>query len=400
MTIDSPEADRLKVLTFVRSYLPGYKAGGQLRTVARIVEVLSEEIEFKIVTSDRDAGDGQGYTNIESEWNPVGNALVNYRTPNSRGLGALRDLIRNTPHDVIFLNSFFDFRFTIQPLLLQYFKKIDSPIVVAPQGEFSPGALAIKRAKKRLFIFLVRCFGLYKCVIWKATSKLEAEHIRREFGHDAEIHVAMDMPTIDTLNQDPPKRPRKQPGTIRIVWLSRISPKKNVDGALSILEALSGEITFDIIGPISDPAHWRKCERIAANLPKNIRVNYRGIIEHHEVVQTLANYDLFFFPTHGENFGHVVPEALIAGCPVLISDQTPWRGLAERGVGWDIALSEIDKFRSVLTWAIEADQQEWSEWSARARAFGLSTAYVEESIEAHKKLFRHALRRIPRDDPG
>ena len=398
--MDSPKADRLKVLTFVRSYLPGYKAGGQLRTVARIVEVLGEDIEFKIVTSDRDAGDGQSYTDIELVWNAVGNALVNYRDPRSRGFRALRDLIHNTPHDVIFLTSFFDFRFSIKSILLRYLKAIDSPIVIAPQGEFSPGALAIKRAKKRLFIFLVKRLGLYKCVLWKATSELEAEHIRREFGHDAEIHVAMDMPTIDTLNQHLPKRPRKQPGTIRLAWLSRISPKKNVDGALRILEKLNGEITFDIIGPVSDPAYWRKCERIAANLPKNIRVNYRGIIEHHEVVQTLANYDLFFFPTHGENFGHVVPEALIAGCPVLMSDQTPWRDLTERGVGWDVALSEIDKFRSILTWAIEADHEEWSEWSARARAFGLSTTYVEESIDAHKKLFRHALRRVPRHDPG
>ena len=392
MTIDSPTANRLKVLTFIPRYLPGYKAGGQLRTVARLAEVLSDDIEFKIVTSDRDAGDRESYTNIKLDvWNTVGDVQVNYRAPHSRGFGAWRDLISNTPHDVIFLNSFFHFHFSIKLILLRFFNVIDSPIVLAPQGEFSPGALALKSAKKRLFISLARFFGLYNHVLWKATSELEAEHIRREFGHSARVHVAMDMPTIDNLDQELPPRPRKQPGAVRLVYLSRISPKKNLDGALRILETLSGEITYDIIGPISDPAYWRKCERIAASLPKNITVNYLGPIKHDEVVKTLAGYDLFFFPTHGENFGHAVPEALIAGCPVLISDQTPWRGLAERGVGWDIALSDADKFRATLTWAIEATHEEWSQWSARARAFGLTTAYVEESIEAHKKLFRDAL---------
>jgi glycosyltransferase involved in cell wall biosynthesis len=43
-------------------------------------------------------------------------------------------------------------------------------------------------------------------------------------------------------------------------------------------------------------------------------------------------------PSRGENFGHIVPEAWAAGCPVLVSDRTPWRNLAQQGVGWDLPL--------------------------------------------------------------
>ena len=53
----------------------------------------------------------------------------------------------------------------------------------------------------------------------------------------------------------------------------------------------------------------------------------------------------FFFPTLGENYGHVIYEALDSGCPVLISDQTPWRGLSEVGAGWDLPLDKPDLFR-------------------------------------------------------
>ena len=43
-----------------------------------------------------------------------------------------------------------------------------------------------------------------------------------------------------------------------------------------------------------------------------------------QVHETFGKYDLFVFPTRGENFGHVIPEALAAGTPILLSDRTPW----------------------------------------------------------------------------
>jgi glycosyltransferase involved in cell wall biosynthesis len=54
----------------------------------------------------------------------------------------------------------------------------------------------------------------------------------------------------------------------------------------------------------------------------------------------MASTDLFFLPTAGENFGHAIFEALSTGAPVLISDQTPWRGLAASMAGWDLPLTD------------------------------------------------------------
>ncbi len=54
--------------------------------------------------------------------------------------------------------------------------------------------------------------------------------------------------------------------------------------------------------------------------------------------------DLFLLPTAGENFGHAIFEALSSGVPALISDQTPWRGLAEAKAGFDLALAEPDRW--------------------------------------------------------
>ena len=58
---------------------------------------------------------------------------------------------------------------------------------------------------------------------------------------------------------------------------------------------------------------------------------------------------MFFFPTLGENFGHVIHESLAAGTPVLISDQTPWVGLSEKGAGWELPLDNKSAWVNIIT---------------------------------------------------
>lgn len=65
------------ILTFVGYYLPGYKAGGPICTLAKTVDSLGDEFQFKIVTTDRDSGDEKPYPGIRIDgWNSVGKADV------------------------------------------------------------------------------------------------------------------------------------------------------------------------------------------------------------------------------------------------------------------------------------------------------------------------------------
>lgn len=77
----------------------------------------------------------------------------------------------------------------------------------------------------------------------------------------------------------------------------------------------------------------------------------------------MSEHDLLLMPTLGENFGHVIPEALISGCPVLISDRTPWRELESKKAGWDIPLSRLEKFHSVLQQCVLMDNKAYKDWS-------------------------------------
>ena len=130
----------------------------------------------------------------------------------------------------------------------------------------------------------------------------------------------------------------KSAGHVTFIFLSRISPKKNLYGILKMLGYLSGNIHFTIVGPVRDEDYWRKCLDAIEQLPENVFVHVSGSVPHEKVHTLLSQHHFFILPTLGENFGHAILEAMAAGTPVIISDQTPWRNLKNQSAGWDIAL--------------------------------------------------------------
>jgi glycosyltransferase involved in cell wall biosynthesis len=115
-------------------------------------------------------------------------------------------------------------------------------------------------------------------------------------------------------------------GPLRLIFLSRLAPVKNLDFLLDILATVRCEVDLAIHGLKENEAYWQSCEERIAALPGNVRASYHGAVMPDDVPGTFAQYDLFAFPSRGENFGHVVLESLSVGTPVLVSDRTPWKG--------------------------------------------------------------------------
>jgi glycosyltransferase involved in cell wall biosynthesis len=386
--------ERPLILVTTDYYLPGYKGGGSSRTLINVVDHLGGEFRFKVLTSDRDLGDAGPYPQVApGSWQPVDGAEVFYLSPRDLSLRSLRTVIRRTKHEVLYLNSFFSPNFTIKPLLLRRLGLIPRvPTILAPRGEFSPDALMLKGFKKRAYFAFARALGLYRHVVWQASSEYEEESIRSWLGDHVRVVIARDLlPPVFDMGEQPSRR-RKTAGRLKIVFLSRISRMKNLSGALKMLDGLEGEVQFNIYGPLEDRGYWAECQRVIDTLPRNVQVKYWGGVRHEQVVGTMAEHDLFFLPTLGENYGHVVLEALIAGCPVLISDRTPWRNLKEKGIGWDLPLDQPERFRAVLQSCVEMNSQEHRSWSQRARAFGLGHARDRTVLDQYRRLFDYALR--------
>lgn len=387
----------IRILTFVPYYLPGYRAGGPLRSISNLVDHLSSEFAFSIVTLDRDAESDTPYPGVAvNAWNAVGNARVYYAAPNNLGLSRLGRLMRATPHDIVYLNSFFHPRFTVIPLLLQKLGRVpSSPTIVAPKGQFSEGALALKRTKKSAFLKAAALTRLYSDVLWQASSVYEADDVKRVMGvSDTPIIVAPDllprMPPAVPSDQTQRGAPRTRENPLRMIFLSRITPKKNLDFALRALSRVRVPVELSIVGPIRDEAYWKECRGLMDDLPDHIRARHLGSVEHGEVHALMVDHDLLFLPTHGENYGHVVPEALVAGTPVLISDTTPWRNLESRGVGWDLPLDDEEAFVAAIEAAARLSAEDFARFRRRAYDYGVATRTDPDAVRRNRFLFLKA----------
>ncbi len=385
---------RPTILAFSSWYLPGFKAGGPIRAVANTVRHLRQLFRFRIVTRDRDLGDSAPFPGLTvRDWNETGEAKVMYLGPRDGSLGMLRSIVRDARPDLLYLNSFFDPVFTLRPLLLRRMGLISRqlPLIIAPRGELAHAALSMKEAKKKAFLRIAKASGLYSGAVWQAGSRSEAADIVRIFGNGIRVEIVPDLPPWTHPSGGNMNNRKKTAGHLRGVFLSRIAPIKNLDGALSILSDISGQVEFDIYGPVEDPLYWERCQRIIKRLPPNITVRYCGQIENSSVIGILSRYDLLFLPTRGESFGHVILEALLAGCPVLISDQTPWRGLEKKRAGWDVPLGDRGRFAAILRDLVSMDGEEYRQWSEEARRLAVSFCNDETLISATLALFSGAL---------
>jgi len=381
----------MRILTLLDYFEPGYKAGGPIRTISNMIARLGNEYTFRVVTRDRDLGSSEPYPGIAvNEWSRAGKAEVLYVSPAGH-LGALVRLLREDAYDALYLNSFFSWKSTILPLALRrcgFARNV--PVILAPRGEFSLGALGLKSTKKRLYIMLARVLGLCRRVTWQASSENEAKDIRRVMKVSSEhIMIAPNLlpdAGCGTGCSDQSARWSRPPRPLHIVFLSRISPMKNLDFLLRILRKVDTTLSLDIYGPTEDLPYWEACSRLIAELPVRTQVTYRGAVSAEEVINVFEQYDLFVFPTRGENFGHVIFESLTAGTPVLLSDRTPWR--ADSGGAVEVLrLDDEDAWSEAIARWGRVDRETLELRRQAARSYAQVVRASDEALVLNKQLF-------------
>jgi glycosyltransferase involved in cell wall biosynthesis len=333
------------VLVLLGAYWPNHDATGPNQSFRAYVTALSDEFEFMVVGRDGPSVSDSAEAS-RGRWTNDGLVKTRHCAISRLGAEGLRDILRATPHDLMILNGFFDREFTIPALAMRRLGLIPRlPTILAPRGEFSAGALGLKRARKRAYLLAAHGLGLLDEIWLHATSEQEADEIRDGCSWAHDIVVA---PNIRVLGPLPQAFAPADDGRFRIVFLSRVDRKKNLDYAIKLLANVHAQVIFDIYGPANDSAYWAECEQLISRLPAHVEVHYRGSIPNAEVASTLSRYDLFLLPTRGENFGHAIFDALEVGLPVLISDQTPWRGLERSGAGWSLPLADPARFAATI----------------------------------------------------
>lgn len=365
-------------------FLPGYLAGGPIRSIATLTAQLGDEVNFRIITTDRDFQSGKAYSEVPANtWTKYEGREVFYVSPENMNPEFILDLISKTPHDGLYLNSLFSRLFTLYPLKWMQQGKLSSRIILAPRGMLGDGALAIKPFKKKLFLLMAKFYGLFKDITWQSTSAQETQEIRKRIGPKARVVQVSNLPEKMPAQQ----YLHKAPGELRLCFISRISEKKNLGFAIAVLKEVTATIVLDVYGPVEDEAYWGTCSAEAASLGSHIRFAYKGSLKPEEIGDTLLQYHALLLPTQNENYGHIIVEALQHGRPVILSDQTPWRNLEREGVGYDLPLADKPAFVKAVN-AFAALSQEDFDGMSRACVAYIGKALNTEAIRNdYKTLF-------------
>ncbi|MDF1598903.1 glycosyltransferase family 4 protein [Mesorhizobium sp. YIM 152430] len=322
-------------------------------------------------------------------WADLGDASVLYLASREVSQERIHGIVHDTTPEAIYLNSFFDTLFTARVLLARRLSRLPpARLILAPRGEFSAGALALKAPRKRAYIAALKAGGLLRNIEWHASTSHEAEEIEAALGKATagRIHVAPDLGALPNPNDLSNWQPRNPGAPLRVCFLARVSPMKNLAGAVRSLAKMKTPAVFTLYGPKEDAAYWAECRRAIGDLPSHITFEDGGVLTRDRIYGALAQHDVFFLPTLGENYGHVIPEALSVGLPVVISDRTPWRGLAAKGVGYDGPLDE-DAFAAELDRLAGLDADAMTDMRSACRDYAQAVLTDPAAIEANRKLF-------------
>jgi len=362
-----------KVISFTDYYWPGYKAGGTIRAFMNQVDYLKDNFEFYIVTRDTDYTETTPYPGLQTDrWNSIApNVNVWYMSSGNQKIKTFTSFFKERGYDVVYIHLLFGFWYSILPLILSKINKCKK-IVIASHGNCGSGALAVKSTRKKIFLRFAKLIRLYKGTVFHSVTNHETDDIRLHIGKNTIIFQARELPRKVS---EPPVRNKKTAGKLTMVTVARISEEKNQLYALEILSKFKQfEIYYDLIGPVYNEAYWNKCTTLIGTMPGNVHVNYRGSISSEKIMDELQTYDIMLLPTTGENFGHTILESFMAGCPVIISDRTPWRNLEGEGIGKDIPLEDPGSFREAIAYFASMDAGSFE--SCSANAFKFAQAYI------------------------
>lgn len=366
--------------------MPGFKAGGPIRSVSNIVNALKNEFEIYILTSAYDLGDDEPYKEVEHNlWHDQDGVFIKYLTKKLLNSSAISSNIKEVNPDVIYLNSLFSRVFTLMPLAVARKNKIK--VILAPRGMLGQGSLALKKSKKMSFIKMAKLLGWYKKVTWHASTPSEAKEIENNFGKKAKVIVAQNIPISQQLELDNILN-RKNTGKINFVSISRVSKVKNIHLAIDAFRLVNTkqDVTFDIYGNIEDEDYYNSFKDKIKKY-NNITINYKGVASPHEIADIYANADFMLLPTSHENYGHAIVEAWANGCPVIISKNTPWKNLRIQDLGWDVDILDIKYIAQAVQEGIDLDFTSYIQMVRASYLYFQNNICDEVVLDANRKLF-------------
>ena len=264
------------------------------------------------------------------------------------------------------------------------------PLVISTRGMLTGWALAHNRWKKRLAWAAYQTHVLRQASLFHVTSQEEVDALRDlGFGQPAAI-IPNGVPLPNLSSENVSSRGTPSTGEHQALFLSRVHPKKGLPMLIEAWATVRPEgWTLDIVGP-SEDGHRGELEAQVRRHGLGDQVRLSGPVSDEEKWDVYRSADLFVLPTHSENFGIVVAEALAAEVPVITTTGTPWDDLEARDCGWWVAPTEQDLTKA-LREAVGGDDEARRAMGRRGRAL-VEEQYSWEGVAARmRRAYRWAV---------
>jgi glycosyltransferase involved in cell wall biosynthesis len=318
---------KIQIVIFSNYFYPALKAGGPVKSLYLLKKKLDSNFDIKIFTSAYDI-DGKEVQQQKKNFIIVKNFFSLIK--------GLLILFSDRHSQILYFNSFFSFKFTIIPLILAkiFLKK---KIIISPRGELFNSEVEKKKIKKNLYLFFFKSF-LKKNIYFHVTSLLEKKTIKKLFPNN-KIEIVENLSIKSDFNL---KKKKFEKNKIKFVYLSRITKKKNLHLAIDLLSNINNNVELDIYGNIEDNAYWINIKKlILQKSSERFKINYKGFADK-RINKILENYNFFILLSDSENFGHVILEAMMAGCIPVVSKNLPWQDIYKKKCGFVIDIKNIN----------------------------------------------------------
>lgn len=360
----------LRLLLIGTSFRPEY--GGPARSVSRLaLELAATGVDVSV-------------------WAPDGSAATTRFIPEEasvrRAGGTLEDVL--TAHrkiDVIHDNGIW---LGHNHRIAAWARTHDLPRLVSTRGMLEPWAMRHKPLKKRLAWWLYQKRDLGYAAALHATAEREAVHVRSLLPKVPTFVIPNGIdapPTPDRPAQV--LRSLRQDGSRTALFVGRIYPVKG----LPMLIHAWGRVRppgwqMRIVGP-DEAGHRDELETLIRQKGLEDAFVFTGPKEGPDLEEEYARAELFILPSHTENFGMAIGEALARSLPVITTQGTPWEQLEQQRCGWWVPASGegIESALRDSTFMPMAELQKMG-----ARALELSRQYSWTGVAAQfEALYRN-----------
>ena len=233
------------------------------------------------------------------------------------------------------------FLFLIQKLAM----KNNIPIVISPCGMLNKWAINHKKMKKKFAWEMYQKKIIKLSAIIHSTSKNEKKDIIKKISNKKVKIIPIGIELEDYVQSDNNRNNKSE--IKKLLFIGRIHPVKGLVNLINALSKIENDNWECIIAGPNEDDFLNKLIQLTKKHSLEEKVNFMGSVDFKKKIELLNQADVFISPSHSENFGITILEALSTSVPVITTKNTPWEIINRINCGWCINSNSLDLAKTI-----------------------------------------------------